>query len=78
MVETGQTEVPVGRREGVGTTEDLFEHEELCTVEDNSGNVADDEDHNNTDEDRGQVELPTDRPVGGLLVRVSKEEQSGG
>ena len=72
MVETGQAEVPVCRAEGVWAIENLLQHKELCAVEDNSRNVANYEDNNNTDQDCGQVELSTDRPVCGLLMSVSK------
>ena len=50
VVDTGQTEVPVGRNEGVWAGEDGVQHEQLGTVEDDPGDVADDE-HDQPSED---------------------------
>ena len=72
VVDTGQAEVPVRRSEGVRTVQNLVQHEELSAVENNSGNVADYKDNNNTDQDSCQVELSTDSPVSCLLMRVSR------
>ena len=55
MVEADQAHVPVGGAEGVWTPEHLLHHEELCTVEDDPGDVTEEEDHDNADEDGGQV-----------------------
>ena len=71
VVDTGQAEVPVGRNEGVWAGEDGVQHEQLCTVEDDPGDVADDEHDHNADEDSGQVQLPTDSSISGLVVSVS-------
>ena len=71
MIDAGQTEVPVGRSEGVWTGEECVQHEQLCTVEDDPGDVADDEHDHNADEDSGQVQLPTDSSISGLVVSVS-------
>ena len=71
MVNTGQTEVPVGRSEGVRTGEDCVQHEELGTVEDDPGDVADDEHDHDADQHSGEVQFATDSPVGGLVVGVS-------
>ena len=59
MVEARQTQVPVGGGEGGRAPEHLLHHEELCTVEDDPGDVAEEEDHDNADEDGGQVNLTT-------------------
>ena len=71
VVDTGQAEVPVGGNECVRTGEDGVQHEQLCTVEDDPGDVADDEHDHNADEDSGQVQLPTDSSISGLVVSVS-------
>ena len=57
VVEAGQAQVPGGGGEGVGAPEHLLHHEELGTVEDDPGDVAEQEHHHNADEDRGQVHL---------------------
>ena len=59
MVEAHQTQVPVGRGEGDRASEHLLHHEELCAVEDDPGDVAEEEDHDNADEDCCPVYLTT-------------------
>ena len=72
MVETGQTHVPCGGSEGVGTVEDVIHHEELGAVEDDPGDVADEEHHHDTDEHSGQVQLSSCcSVVDCLFVRIS-------
>ena len=71
MVNTGQAEVPVGRSEGVWTGQNCVQHEELCTVEDNPGDVADDEHDHDADQHSRQVQFATDSSVGGLMVSIS-------
>ena len=75
MVDTGQTEVPVGGNECVRTGEDGVQHEQLCTVEDDPGDVADDEHDHNTDQHSCQVQFPADSSVGGLVVSISVNKQ---
>ena len=50
MVETDQTQVPVGGVEGDRAPEHLLHHEKLCTVEDNPGDVTEEEDDDNADQ----------------------------
>ena len=57
MVEAGQAQVPVGGGEGGRAPEHLLDHEELGTVKDDSGDVTEEEDHDDADEDSGQVHL---------------------
>ena len=71
MIDTGQTEVPVGRSEGIGTGEDGVQHHQLCTVEDDPGDVADDEHDDDDDQHSGQVQFATDSSVSGLVVSIS-------
>ena len=71
MVNTGQAEVPVWRSEGVRTAEDCVQHEQLGTVEDDPGDVADDEHDHNADQHSREVQFATDSSVGGLVVSVS-------
>ena len=59
MVEARQAQVPVGGGEGGRAPEHLLHHEELGTVEDDPGDVAEEEDHDNADEDGGQVNFTT-------------------
>ena len=59
MVEARQAQVPVGGGEGGRAPEHLLHHEELGTVEDDPGDVTEEEDHDNADEDGGQVSLTT-------------------
>ena len=70
MVDTRQTQVPVWRHEVVRALNDLVHQEELCAVEDDPGDVADEEDHDDADEDSGQVQFSIDSPVGRFLVSV--------
>ena len=51
MVEARQTQVPVGGGEGGRAPEHLLHHEELGTVEDDPGDVTEEEDHDNADEE---------------------------
>ena len=55
MIDTGQTQVPVSWHEMVWTLDDLIHKEELCAIEDNSRDVADEKHHDDTDEDSGQI-----------------------
>ena len=71
MVDTGQAEVPVGRSECVWTGEDCVQHEQLDTVEDDPGDVADDEHDHNTDQHCCQVQFSADSSVSGLVVSIS-------
>ena len=57
MIEAGQTHVPGGGCEVVRTGEDVINHEELGAVEDDPGDVADQEHHHNADQNCGQVQL---------------------
>ena len=57
MVEAGQAQVPVGGGKGGRAPEHLLHHEELGTVEDDPGDVTEEEDHDNADEYCGQVHL---------------------
>ena len=59
VVETDQTQVPVGGVEGVRTPEHLLHHEKLCTVEDHPGDVTEEEDDDNADQHCCQVHLAT-------------------
>ena len=59
MVEAGQAQVPVGGGEGGWATEHIIHHKKLGTVEDDPGDVAEEEDNDNADEDSGQVYLTT-------------------
>ena len=49
MVEARQAQVPVGGGEGGRAPEHLLHHEELGTVEDDPGDVTEEEDHDNAD-----------------------------
>ena len=71
MVDTGQAEVPVGRSECVWTGEDCVQHEQLDTVEDDPGDVADDEHDHNADQHSCQVQFSADSSVSGLVVSIS-------
>ena len=71
MIDTREAQVPVWRHEVVRALNDLVHQEELCAVEDDPGDVADEEDHDDADEDSGQVQLPTDSSISGLVVSVS-------
>ena len=71
VVETCQTEVPVGWGVGGGAPKHLLHHEELGTVEDDPGDVTEEEDHDNTDEDSGKVHFTVSSLVC-LHVRKSK------
>ena len=71
MVDTGQAVVPAGRSEGVRTGEDGVQHEQLCTVEDDPGDVADDEHDHNADQHSRQVQFAADSSVSGLVVSIS-------
>ena len=46
--------------------------EHVYEVEDDPGDVADEEHDHDADEDRRQVQLAAHIPVGGLLMRVSE------
>ena len=74
MIDTRQTQVPVCRHEMVWTLNHLIHKEELCAIEDNSGDVADEEHHDDTDEDSGQIQLSIDSPVGRFLMSVPLAE----
>ena len=54
--EARQTNNPAGRLE-VRALVDAGTHEELCQVDDEAGEVAQEEDDDDTDEDTGQVHL---------------------
>ena len=54
--EARQTNYPAGRFE-VRTLLDAGAHEELCQVDDQARQVADEEDDDDTDEDAGEVHL---------------------
>ena len=54
--EARQTNNPAGRLE-VRALVDAGTHEELCQVDDQAGEVAQEEDDDDTDEDTGQVHL---------------------
>ena len=71
MVEAGQAQVPVGGGEGGGATEHIIHHKKLGTVEDDPGDVAEEEDNDNADEDSGQIHFATSTLVG-LHVGESK------
>ena len=70
MIDTRKTQVPVWRHEVVRALNDLVHQEELCAVEDDPGDVADEEDRDDADEDSGQVQFSIDSPVGRFLVSV--------
>ena len=64
--EARQTNNPAGRFE-VRALVDAGTHEELCQVDDKAGEVAQEEDDDDTDEDTGEVHLI----VGGRVSVVS-------
>ena len=72
VVEAGQAWVIVGGGEGGRAPEHLIHHEELCTVEDDPGDVTEEEDHDNADKDSGQVHLTISALIW-LCVGESKE-----
>ena len=53
---------PVGTE--IRLLHDTFTQEELCTVDQDPGDVADDEDHHDTDENQGKVHLVVYAGVG--------------
>ena len=70
MVDTGQTQVPICRHEVVWTLNDLVHQEELRAVQDDPGDVADEEHHDNADKNCRQVQLSINSSVGRFLVSV--------
>ena len=64
MVEARQAQVPVGGGEGGRAPEHLLHHEELGTVEDDPGDVAEEKHHDNADKVGGQVRLAISTLVG--------------
>ena len=53
----------------------LIDHEELHAVENNSGDVAEYEDHHDEDEDSSEVDLSLHCPTPRSLVRSDQEKQ---
>ena len=49
MIDTRQTQVPVWRHEVIRALNDLVHKEELCAVEDDPGDVADEEHRDDAD-----------------------------
>lgn len=49
VIDTRQTQVPVWRHEVIGALNDLVHQEELCAVEDDPGDVADEEHRDDAD-----------------------------
>ena len=70
MIDTRQAQVPVWRHEVVRALDDLVHQEELCAVEDNPGDVADEEHRHDTDQNSGQVQFSINSPVSRFLVSV--------
>jgi len=60
--EAGEAEEP-SRWGEVFTADDALSHEELCTVDDQSGEMTDKEHYNNTDEDASKIHLVMSRTV---------------
>ena len=59
MVKTGQTKVPDRGTECFRTAEHFLHHEELNTVEDDTGSVAEEKDDHDANEDGGEIHLVT-------------------
>ena len=54
--EAGEAEEP-GWGEEVGTADDALGHEELCTVDDEPGDVTEEKHNDNADKDAGKIHL---------------------
>ena len=59
VVKTGQTKVPDRGTECFRTAEHFLHHEELNTVEDDTGSVAEEKDDHDANEDGGEIHLVT-------------------
>ena len=72
VVHACQTQIPVGRHKSVWTIKHLIHKKELSAVQDDSGDVTDEEHCDDADEDGCKIQLSTDSSVSGFLVSVPR------
>ena len=78
MHEAGEAEEP-GRWEEVGTADDALGHEELCTVDNEPGDVTEEKHNDNADKDAGKIYLIVGTAVVTVraVIRIPGTKMSG-